>query len=236
MYNSIILTLIFIVSIYILYNLIKINYFEQKEDFKSIGDLINSVEDNIKDLRIKLSTFDNKFSDLIDEVEDLDNNIEDFFKGIKNFNETLLKKIYKILKSIFKTMLKKIGSPSIFARLLFTFFSLIWRSIKIIYKYVYKKHPEVRKIIFILGFIMSLPLLSIISVKISVLQLFLPPKIILIILVGSLSLLYFFLWDVFTFIFTFIINTLIKIDWENIFKEVGKDIVKLFEDFIDSLF
>lgn len=232
--NYLFLIPIGILFIYVFFNLLKINT-EKQESFTDIDDIKKKIKDSISSLRKEIKNFDKGIDGMVDKIQDLGGNIEDFLKGKDDFSKDLDEKILKIIKKVFKEIFKKVSDPKTLGKMLYELFKLLWKLIVKLFNHLYKKYSDFRKIIYIVGFFMILPLMSIISMKVSFLEIFLPKILMMPLIGGILIFIYFFFMDILKFIFNYIIKKITSIEWEDVFEDIAKELGSVFSNFFKSL-
>lgn len=200
-----------------------------------VDNVVNEIKGELKDFAKSMTVFEKSFDGMVDEVDKLDDNLNIVFKEVKDIGDTVDKKFLSAIKKFFNQMVKNVLDPKVFASLMVKFFKIIWAVMKKVFNLLYNKYPEFRYIIFAALIFMSLPLLALVSSQVSIMQLFLPASVILVILITFTVLIYLNIWNIWTFLFNFVIKTLIKIDWEEITKDVIKELGDLIEEVMNKL-
>ena len=200
-----------------------------------VDNVINEIKDEVKSLTNSMNVFEKSFNGMVDEVENLDSNLNEVFSEVKDFSGTIDEKFVTTIKKFFNQLIGKILDPDTFASVLMKFFKIIWSMMKKIFNLLYKKYPEFRLLVLGGLIFITLPFLGLISSQITVMQLFLPASVILIFFIVVTVLLYFNIWSVWMFIINYIVNTIAKVDWKDITKDIINELGDLIKEIIQKM-
>lgn len=233
MINFILFFAVVILSSYIGFN--KLLKTDKKEDFKDVGDLVKEIKNTTSDILNNINNLEKSFDNFTSSIETFDDELTNFFNDVGNMGDKLLDKFVEINKRFFNMVIDKVFNPKNFVVLIKSIFTIIWKTMKKVYNIVTKRYPEINYLIYGGLVIATMPFMSFFTTQMVFMNMFMSPLIVIGIYLSLFFAIYLNFWKILWWLINYIVNTLMKLDWDDIIISIAKEFADIFKDLFNEI-